>query len=71
MHNIKMYYDLGRFSTLLPQERASAAAPVPQLEGEDRNERGWVVELESGNYEWEPDPNATQSAQDYIDALGW
>lgn len=67
--NIATYYDIARFVQLLPQERASAAAGVPQLPGEDTSMRGYVVETTNGNYEWLPDVNAPQTAKDYIDAL--
>ena len=67
--NIETYYDIPRFVQLLPQERASAAAGVPQLEGEDTSVKGYVVETTGGNYEWLPDNQAPQTAQDYIDAL--
>ena len=69
--NIETYYDIPRFVQLLPQERACAAAGVPQLEGEDTSVKGYVVETTSGNYEWLPDDQAPQTAKDYIDALSY
>ena len=67
--SVLTYCDLTFFISLLPQERGLAAGVLPQGPGKDTNVAGWIVENQNGNYEWEEDNLAPQTAQDYLDAL--